>query len=38
MKYINNAKNVGMLKNVDILSGDVVNDVIPSIAKSTNFL
>ena len=38
MKYMNNAKNVGILNAVDILSGDVVNDVIPSIAKSTNFL
>ena len=38
IKYTNNAKNVGMLKNVDILSGYVVNDVIPSIAKSINFL
>ena len=37
IKYITNAKNVGMLKNVDILSGDVVNDVIPSIAKSISF-
>ena len=26
------------LKYVDILSGDIVNDVIPSIASSTNFL
>ena len=38
IKYTNNAKNVGMLKNVDILSGDVVKDVIPSIAKSINLL
>ena len=38
MKYMNNAKNVGILKYVDILSGDVVNDVIPSIAKSISFL
>ena len=33
-----NVKNVGILIYVEILSGDVVNDVIPSIAKSTNFL
>ena len=33
MKYMNNAKNVGIAQNVDIRNGDVVNDVIPSIAK-----
>lgn len=38
MKYINKAPNVGIHKYVDILSGDVVKDVIPSIAKSINFL
>ena len=38
IKYTNNAKNVGMLKNVDILSGEVVKDVIPSIAKSISFI
>ena len=34
---LKNAKNVGIAKNVDIRNGDVVNDVIPSIAKLINF-
>ena len=38
MKYTNNAKNVGIAIYVDILSGDVVKDVIPSIARLTSFL
>ena len=38
IKYINKAKNVGIAKYVEILKGDVVKDVIPSIAKSINFL
>ena len=37
IKYTINVKNVGILKYVYILSGDVVNDVIPSIARSINF-
>ena len=36
MKYTNNATNVGIAIYVDILSGDVVNDVIPSIARLIN--
>jgi len=32
------AINVGIAINVESLSGDVVKDVIPSIAKSTNFI
>ena len=30
--------NVGIEINVDNLSGEVVNDVIPSTAKSINFI
>ena len=35
---MSNVRKVGILIYVAILSGDVVNDVIPSIAKSISFL
>lgn len=38
IKYTTKAKKVGILRYVEILSGDVVKAVIPSIAKSINFL
>ena len=38
IKYTNKAINVGMAIYVDSLNGDVVNDVIPSIARFISFV